>query len=383
MNTSNSDSFELLRQEFPATNERAYLQSAYRGLLPARTVSRITELLHDHAVRGADARDEWFETYEIAGRSLASWMGSKFENLVYVPNTSTAMSLIAHGLNWQSGDEVLIPGLEFPANVYPWMQLERHGVGLRVVQADAEGRTSADAIIQALRPNTRLVSLSHVNFTTGYRMEIRKLADALRDAGVICVLDAAQSVGWAALDFEDLGVDVLTGVMRKFFCAMDGLDFMLIRPELADRLRVSLPGPFSVVHDREYLNHKLDLKSGAQKFLNGAIATPQAYAIEESVQLFQKVGRAKIEARCLQLSHHLRKNLAERGVPYIGQAWQEQEHSAVVTIALTASDALRSALRAEKLSVSVRGSGVRVGIHAFNTEAELDRLASVAARFAH
>jgi len=377
----NNSHFDSLRRQFPVCAERIYLQSAFRGLLPTRSIIRLQDLLQDHALRGAEARDEWFETYRIAGQSLAAWLGTKFEQLVFVPNTAWAMSLIANGIEWESGDEILLPAMEFPSNVYPWMQLERDGVGVRVVPADEDGRVSAKALLESIRPNTRMISVSHVNFTTGYRMDIRALAKGCRERDVLCVVDAAQSVGWAAIDFDELGVDALTGVGRKFFCALDGLGFLLLRPELADRMRVSAPGPFSVKHERDYMHHRLDLKRGAHKFQNGAIATPQAYALEESVQMLQECGRSRVESRCRELASHLRSTLRSEGVSFAGERWSDEEQSPIVQAHVRTGDALQAALKAERISVSVRPGGVRIGLHAFNIESELNRLVSVLARF--
>lgn len=331
--------------------------------------------MEDHAARGADARAGWFEEYGRVLRRLADWLGAPADWVIFTPNVSWTIGAVAHGLDWKPGDEVLIPANEFPANVYPWMTAaQRFGIELRKVEPDASGRVSAEMLLEAVGARTRLISASQVSFVTGYRLDVAKLAAGARERGVLTVIDAAQSVGWARIDFEKLGCDMLVGVNRKFLCALDGMGFVAIRPEFLERLTLVAPGPFSVVHDSDYLLHEPIWKPNAHRLSNGAISTPDAYALGSSLELFGALGPAGIEGRCMKLAGLLRQECAKAGIGVMGDdGWSRAESSA--TSFIRRVDEQQAAALAEAgIAVSLRHGGARVSTHAFNTEEEVLRL---------
>lgn len=386
-----ADALSAFRAAFPVTRERAYFQSARRGPLPSRTVARLTALLEAHSRFGGELTDGWFEQYQTVRGHLAAWLGTNARNLAFSPNTSHGIALIANGLDWHAGDEVVIPAIEYPANVYAWMMLERFGVTLRKVPPDESGRVSANMLLAAIGPKTRLVSASHVSFVHGYRMDIRTLAQGVRRAGVLCVIDAAQSVGWARIDFDEIGCDALIGVSRKFLCGLDGLGHVLLRDEMIERLRPSVPGPFSVKHADNYLEHRLDWRDDAWRFVSGAIPTPQVYALEESLALFATLGQDAIQARALDIAAQVRAELARLGFAAAGeQAWSDPERSAILLIPwpnggtgeehAAVSERMTQALAKARVSATVRPQGLRLSTHAFNDESDVKALVDALAK---
>jgi len=341
----------------------------------------------DHAARGADAREDWFGVYPKVAKLLADWHHAPLSWLAFTPNCSWTIGAIAHGLDWRSGDEVLLPANEFPANVYPWMTAAtRFGLSVRKVPVDECGRVSSEALLAAIGPKTRLMAASHVSFATGYRVDIQQLCQGARQRGVLTLIDAAQSVGWCDINVPEVGADVLIGAGRKFFCALDGLAWMFVRPEILNCITLVAPGPFSVVNDREYLKHEAVWKPDAWRFTGGAVPTADIFALGASLRLFNDVGGgpAAIESRSLALATTLRQRLDLMGIRYQGDngAWRESEQSATLVIR-EVSPELLARLKAARVSVSARFGGARVSCHGFNNESDVDRLCAALSEAVH
>lgn len=369
---------EGFRAAFPICETTAYFQTAYRGPIHHGTIAALASLIKDHAQRGAEAREEWFKVYPVVAQKLADWHRAPLGWLAFTPNVSWTMGAIAHGLDWNPSDEILVPANEFPANVYPWMTAaKRFGLTVRKVPVDEAGRVSADALVSAIGPKTRLIAASHVSFATGYRLDVSKLCREARAAGVLTVVDAAQSCGWCDIDVPKIGCDFLVGAGRKFFCALDGMAWVFVRPEVLERLTLVAPGPFSVVHDRDYLRHEMNWRPDAWRLTGGAVPTYDIFALRASLELFAKGfgGPAQLEAEVLRLAALARKALESAGVSYSGNGgqWSEAEFGATLFLPGVSEQSLER-MRAEHVSVTARLSGVRMSCHGFNNEGDIDRL---------
>jgi cysteine desulfurase/selenocysteine lyase len=389
--------WQSFRDAFPITRRTGYFQSAWRGPLPQQTVDRLAALFTQHSLYAAEARDAWFSEYPRIAAKLAEWHGASLAQMCFVPNATHGISMIANGIAWQPSDDVVAPANEFPSNMYPWMQLSRWGVTVTRVAPDLQGRVTAEMLLAAVTPRTRVVAASLVNFATGYRIDPAKLSAGVTERrrarlgsggdpapGPFCVVDAAQAAGWMDIDFARAGCDALLGMGRKFLCALDGVAWMFLSPELLASLWVTVPGPFSVKHDKDYLRHELDYRDDAWRFTGGALPTADVFALGSSMDLWNTVApdartaAAAIEARVMQLSAHFRARLTALGVPYAGSNWTSSETGAVTRIESVPAD-IAPRLEAAKLSVTLRAGGARVAIHAFNTEDEISRLAELLA----
>ncbi|MCA8940570.1 MAG: aminotransferase class V-fold PLP-dependent enzyme [Planctomycetes bacterium] len=369
-----NDRFAKLREEYPICQEGAYFQWAYRGALSRTSCERLRDLMESHSMRGAADRPKWFEEYARVGQLLAQAINAPFDRLAYTPNTAWTMGMIAQGLHWQRGDEVLIPEGEFPSNVYPWMQLDRLGVTLRVVKSREGDAVNSQRLLDEIRPNTKLIAASHVSFHNGYRLDIEGLCQGARAAGVWSVIDAAQSVGWCSLDLQAIGADAFVGVGRKFLCGLDGLGFVALSEGMNEELRLIAPGPFSVKHQSEYLRHMRDWREDAGRFAGGGIASPQVFALGASLELFEKSGGFKsVEPEVLSLVSQLRNKLQSQGIECLGNSWSLSEQSAVLKV-LIPHVGIEQDLGLRGISVSERPGGIRVSLHAMNSASELDML---------
>ena len=188
-----------LRELFPHTNRSIYLNHAAVSPL-SRPVLNALETYqmqrHRDHVENFDLIEPIIdETRDLLGQLL----GTTASRIDFAPNTSSALSLLANGLDWQPGDRIAIPGCEFPANVYPFMNLIQRGVAVDFIPHD-EGVISLEAIEQTLTKRTRLLSISWVQFLSGFRIDLNEVSRLCKSKDVLFSVDAIQGLGAAFVE---------------------------------------------------------------------------------------------------------------------------------------------------------------------------------------
>ncbi|MEO1237443.1 MAG: aminotransferase class V-fold PLP-dependent enzyme [Planctomycetota bacterium] len=162
--------------------------------------------------------------------------------IAFVPNTSTGLAMVAKGLEMRPGDRVVITDVEYPANRYPWEDLKRWGVEVIEVPQDDDGRVSVEAVCDAVNDRTRAVAISHVQYASGFCIDLRPIADMVHQAGGYLCVDAIQSCGVRPVDVEAMGIDFLAADGHKWMLGPEGLGFFYCRAELCDRLHPNVVG---------------------------------------------------------------------------------------------------------------------------------------------
>src|SRR6185436_4107411 len=224
-------------EEFPVTRECAYMNHAGNGPLPRRGVERMAALA-GLVSRSGDRR--WLERNAEMDRVrglAARLLGARHSHeIAFAENTSSALSLIASGLDWQSGDNIVSAAQEFPSNVYPWMQLAERGVELRQVP-ERDGRIDPDELLAALDERTRMVALSSVQYASGFRSDLARIGAACRERGILFVVDAIQSLGALAHDVERECVDVCAASCHKWLLAPEGIGLLYVSDRVIEKIR--------------------------------------------------------------------------------------------------------------------------------------------------
>jgi len=182
------------RSEFPVTETSIYMNHAAVSPISRRVRDTMVEVLDDVCRYGAEHWRRWAETCRGVRQSLARLINAEPGEIAFIKNTSEGISSFANGLNWQPGDEIVSVEGEFPANFYPWKALQGRGVLLRLAPAE-QGRVDEDAIIKALTPRTRVVTVSFVQYLSGFRLNLEKLGQACEAHGCLLFVDAIQDCG--------------------------------------------------------------------------------------------------------------------------------------------------------------------------------------------
>lgn len=313
--------------------------------------------------------------------SIARLVGARPETIGLVRGTAHGLSLLAQGLDWREGDNVVGARGEHPANVYPWMALRDRGVVYRMAEP-VDGRVTPASVLALVDDRTRVVALSHVQFWNGYRVDIEAIGTELDRRGVVFAVDAAQSVGALRLDLASLPVDFLAASACKWLLGPLGIGFCYCRPELLPRLRPLLVGTGSVKRDREYFDYAYEPCDTARRFEESSVSLLDVAAFQAAVDLLLDVGPAAVEERVLGLAGRLAAGLAERGHEVV-QPWprRPRECSGIVSFrrpGATASEVLR-ALNAAHVAARALADFVRLSPHFTNTPKEVERVLDVLA----
>jgi selenocysteine lyase/cysteine desulfurase len=363
------------RKLFPVVRSKAWLNHASQGTLSDRVVKAVADFAREHAEGGLSVESEG-QLYARVRGAVARFINAHPSEIAFTKNVPDALNIVAHGLAWAPRNRVIVSDQEFPANVYPWLNLVSTGVEAVVVPSKA-GRVPIEAVIDALDYRTRLVALSWVEFYTGYRNDIRAIADACHEAGALLCVDAIQGLGAIRFDVRKLDVDMVATSSHKWLLGPAGVGWMYCRRELLDQLGVCFIGQNSVERtiSQSFLDYERPLWRDARKFESGVHNQLGLVGLEASLSLLTEVGMERIEARIKELSGIVAAGLADRGYKVIGTR-QGDQWSGIVSFAsdtFSAED-LRERLASANVVVSLRESVVRVCTHFYNDEEDIARL---------
>jgi selenocysteine lyase/cysteine desulfurase len=313
--------------------------------------------------------------------SIARLVGAEPETIGLVRSTAHGLSLLAQGLDWREGDNVVGARGEYPANVYPWMALRDRGVEYRMAEPEA-GRITPAAVLSLVDDRTRVVALSHVQFWNGYRLDVEAIGAELDRRGVVFAVDAAQSVGALRLDLSAMPVDFLAASAGRWLLGPLGIGFCYCRPELLHRLRPVLVGVGSVKRSHEYFDYAYELCETARRFEESSLSLLDLAAFQAGVDLLLDVGPELVQERVIDLAGRLAAGLAERGHQVV-EPWprSRRESSGIVSFrrpGATAAEVLR-ALTAAHVVGRQHADFVRLSPHFYNTPEEVDRVLDVLA----
>jgi cysteine desulfurase/selenocysteine lyase len=368
----------LPRSEFAATEGYVYLNHAAVGILPESSRSAIDELLRAHAragVLGTYPYDARMPQYRDA---VGRFIGAKGSEIALVSSTSAGANVVALGIDWKDGDEVLLCDNEFPSNAIPWIALRRRGVGVRVLSTKAQ-RLTPDRLKRELSPRTRAVAVSWVSYADGYRHDLTALAEVAHSVGALLCVDAIQGLGALALDVRASGLDTLYAGAGKWMLGVHGIGILYVREGLIDRLTLAMPGWRSMLDMWDFHAYEQPYAAQAMRFEGATPNIVGALSLAQSIELFERSGRAAIEGHILALTDRLCTRLLQAGANVLTSRGPDIS-SGIVTFEMPGIDSveLGRTLQKEGIVTTYRRTGIRVAPHGYNTPEEIDRLVDFA-----
>lgn len=362
-----------------------FLNCAYHGPMPkvaAKALAAAVELRQNPARLAADYHFSFPDAYRDA---IAPLIGAAPDTISLTDSTTQGMMLLANGLDWQPGDEVIIPRGEFPANRHPWLHLGRRGVVLREVTLD--GGDTCERIAGAFSSRTRLVSVSWVRFMDGRRLDLAPISRLCRERGVLFAVDGSQGVGGLPLDLAATPCDLLACSGYKWLLGPYGLGFVHVEPTLGERLELDNVNWFGV-EGAEDFNRLADLPlvmgPGARRF--DANETANFFNVAAGTAAARYLGAitpAAVAEHCQGLHARLIEGLPAGFSPLVPGDAALRSNILCVKGADEALTARAFALaKAQRVAVSSREGFIRVSPHVYNTTADIDRLLGVLAEAA-
>jgi cysteine desulfurase/selenocysteine lyase len=223
MNAKLLEESVLRHYEFPITNRKVFLAHAAASPLPRRVSSAMTQYLDVASTEG-----QWEYLYanveEETRRDAAKLIGAHKEEIAFVSSTSIGLSMVASGISWQKDDNVIIADGDFPSNIYPWLNLQNRGVTVKFIPIHHDGAVTLDDVMNQVNDNTRLVSLSSVNYVTGYKIDVSAIGQYLHEKGILFCVDAIQSLG--AIPIDITYVDFLAAGAYKWLLGPLGIGIL-------------------------------------------------------------------------------------------------------------------------------------------------------------
>jgi cysteine desulfurase/selenocysteine lyase len=363
---------EKIRKEFPVTEHRLFMDHARVAPLPRPVQAAITAFAEEACEQGTAHYGEWLKEIEIVRARFAKLINADPDEVAFVKNTSEGLSIVANGIDWKEGDNVVIPDIEFPANVYPWMNLKRRGVDVRFVKA-VRGRVPFEQITAQVNSRTRVLSISSVEFNSGFRNDLKRIGEFCKEKGIYFCVDAIQSLGVIPMDVKEFNIDFLAADGHKWMLSVEGLGGFYISKRVLEDIHPAVVGWDSVIDSADYGNYDFTLKPDARRFEEGSCNTLGIYAFGAALALLEEEGIEHIEQRVLHLGDCILEYLRHGKFKILSSTEPGERSGSVCFAGKMDYKKLASYLSEHKVIVSVRDNFVRLSPHFYNTEEEIDR----------
>lgn len=363
-----------VRELFPHIKKGiTYLNHAATGPLSKRVLDVTEEFLRSKSEESIDDYPGFVKITDETKDIIAAMLNTDSKWIAFGDNTTNGMNLIAQGLKWKKGDEIILNDIEFPANIYPFLNLEKQGVNIVVVKSH-NGIVSAEDIIEQMTPNTKLVSVSMVQFLTGYRIDLELLGEICSQKNIYLSVDAIQGFGALNLDVRKNKIDFISCGTQKWLLALQGLSIYYFSEKLFENLEPAYVGWLGVKDAWNMLDYKLILKDSAERFQPGTISTIGVFALNAALKLFREFGFNEVEKRVISNSEFIISELQKLNIkPYLRNI-DKRYLSGIVSFRHPASWSILEILKEKKIEAAVREGVVRISPHFYNNEDDLIRL---------
>jgi cysteine desulfurase/selenocysteine lyase len=363
------------RPLFPITEEYAYLNHASIAPYSVPVARAMDDFIARRHQRGWLNAPKWKDRLEKVRGLVAQLIAAAPEEIAFTSNTSQGLNIVASSIGWQEGDNLIGAETEFPANVYPWLNLRRRGVEVRLAPA-RDNRILVEDIAALMDKRTRLVALSFVEFATGFRNDLRAIGQLCREPGIYFCVDGIQGLGALDLNVTQSPVDFLAAGAPKWLMGPIGAGFLYCRRALIEKLIPIRVGWWSVVDRDDYFRYDSPLRKDARRFEEGSLNLLGLHGLGASLELLLEVGIPRIEERVLGLTDYLIAGLQERGYHIPTPIASPQERSGIVCFNHPhhALDDLEQRLSKARVIISKRGQVIRVSPHFYNDETDIDQL---------
>ncbi len=380
------DVIAAFREDFPALKKWTYMDVAARGVLSNTVRAALDAQIDDRMYNGGD-KEQFFALIERARGRFAQLINADADEITFTKNISEGLNIVATGLQWQAGDNVIVCAeLEHPNNVYCWLNLQAQGVEVRMVKP-RDNHIPVDDMIARMDARTRCVTASTVSFAPGFRTDIDTLGRASRERDVLLLVDAAQSAGKVHTDVKASNIDALAVSTQKGLLGLYGMGFLYVRRAWADKMRPAYLARFGVdlgdAHEASMGDASYQLAAGARRFDLGNYNFAATAAVDASMQQLLAIGTRQIEQHITRLVHALAQGYLDLGVPVAGG--KPGPHLAgIVTIGNMSANhygsdderfnGLYQYLGEHQVKLSIRRGLLRFSLHAYNNRDDVNHV---------
>lgn len=372
--------WKLIEQEYSFLGDAIFLNVSSVVMPPVRVQKAYNSFMPEYMENlGDDIVPKAWAMVEDTRKKLAELVHAKdLLEIGFVKNTCEGISILAEGYPFQAGDNVVVADQEHQANLFPWINLhQRKGVELHVVKS-RDGEVKADDMIAAIDGRTKALTVSAVQFSTGFFADLEKLGKACRDRGVLFVVDGIQALGRLDIDVEKMHIDWLAAGTNKGLLGTLGAGFVYCNPEIVTKIIppyasyqsvVSHVAPPAITTNFDFL----EWYPNSRRFESGNLSYNCINAINKGVELVLELGIENIEAHIRQLEAYLREKISDLKL-HVVQAKDEKNWGGVVCVyyPARADEQVIQILKSHKIHCTMRGGYIRLGLEFYNTKKQMD-----------
>lgn len=362
-----------MNQEFPLHEHICYLNHAAVSPWPKRTQQAVAKFAEENTLYGATHYLKWLKTEESLRQRLANLIGSPCPSEIALSkSTSEALSIIAYGLNWSEGDEIIISNQEFPSNRIVWESLADKGVLLKT--ADISNGDAVEAIAATITDKTKLISISSVQYASGLKVDINRLGNICKERDILYCIDAIQSLGALPFDIKQNHADFVVADGHKWMMGPEGLALLYVKPHIRDSMTINQFGWHMVKHRGDYTRTSWEIAPDATRFECGSPNMLGIHALDASLSLIEEIGLPAIEQQLQSNISYLIDELNQLPGVEIVSPTETNKRAGIVTFKINGIDSqkLYSELMKANVICACRGGGVRFSPHFYTPKATID-----------
>lgn len=368
-----------IRTLFPhIAKGHVYLNHAAISPISDRVKSAIEKFLADRNSGNIDNFPKWMEVTEETRDLICHLIGAEnSDRITFMGNTSDTLSTVAEGIDWNKGDEIILNTMEFPSNIQPFRILENQGVKIIYLEPDEEGKITPEMIENAISPKTKMVSISFVQYLTGFRADLKSIGEICSKNDIYFVVDGIQGLGAFEIDVQKYHIDALGSGCHKWLMSPMGIGFLYLSEKLADTLKPAKTGWLSVEVPWELSNFEQPWQPISKHLETGTYNTIGIVGFNASLKHLLEIGIENIEDEILQLSDYLLSNLSEQKGVRLLTSLKTEDHAGIVTFKLNSdrsADEIVEDLKSKQITISARNGYIRISPHYYNTKEELQRV---------
>lgn len=363
--------WDNIRDDFPITKNYTYLANAAIAPIPTQVVEKSSKFYQDMSNHGGTLWEIWIEKMEQTRDLYAKFIHANRDEVGFTHSTSEGMNIIAHML--ASKGSVISNELEFPSSNLPWLN---RGAHVTMVRA-RRGKILKEDIANAIKKKTKTIVISHVQYSTGFRQDLKDLAELTSKRGMYLVVNPTQSLGALYFNVREFNIDFMASNGHKWILSSFGVGAIYMKKEYLGDLQEFKPPFFSQLgqkHREIFDNNKIDISNTASRFELGSPHFSNILSLKSAIEYLTKIGIKEIEKRVLYLTQYLVEKLRELKVELISPVDEEKCRSAIIVFKEENAQKIVMKLEKKGIMVSARGEGIRVSPHFYNNEEDIDRL---------
>lgn len=371
----------LIEKEFSLKPELMYLNHAAVGPWPARTAEAVRRFATENETSGAQHYLNWIKTESNLRKQFSRLINAPAsDDIALLKNTSEALSFVAYGLDWKSGENVVISNQEFPSNSIVWHSLKSQGVEVREIDlySDASPET---ALINAVDKNTKLLSISSVQYASGLRMNLSLLGEQVKKKGVLFCVDAIQSIGAIPFDVQDCMADFVMADTHKWMLGPEGITLFYCNPGLREQLKLQEFGWHMLDNPTDYTASSWQITRSARRFECGSPNMLGIHGASASVSLLLEIGLDKIEERLLERTGYMIECIQKHNNLELLTKDQSDRLAGIITFSCSTTEPqiLYQELMDNNVICAARGGGIRFSPHFYTSFETIDMAVKLAA----